>query len=115
LNRLFIHLYLDEDVDVLVAHLLRGRGFDATTTIDAGQLGSPDEQQLLYAARNEMAVLTHNREDFEALATRFYETGRTHSGIFIATRHPPQRVVQRMLILLDDITAEEMVNQLIYL
>jgi len=57
LNRLFIHPYLDEDVDVLVAHLLRGRGFDATTTLAVGRIGEPDEQQLLYATRNEMAVL----------------------------------------------------------
>jgi len=62
-----------------------------------------------------MAVLTHNRSDFEALANRFYETGQTHAGIFIATRHPPQRIVQRLLILLNDITADDMVNQLIYL
>ena len=115
MNRLFIHLYFDEDVDVLVAHLLRGRGFDATTTMDVGRVGTSDEQQLIYAAANEMAVLTHNRWDFEVLATQFYETGRSHAGIFIATRHPPQRIVERLLILLDDITAEEMVNQLIYL
>jgi len=115
LNRLFIHLYLDEDVDVLIAQLLRGRGFDATTTFDAERVGSSDEQQLLYASANEMAVLTHNRSDFEALANRFYETGQTHAGIFIATRHPPQRIVQRLLILLNDITADDMVNQLIYL
>jgi hypothetical protein len=62
-----------------------------------------------------MALLTHNRKDFEALAKRFYENGQTHAGIFIATRHPPQRVVQRLLVLLNDITAEEMMNQLIYL
>ncbi len=115
MNRLFIQLYLDEDVDVLVAHLLRGRGFDATTTIEIGRVGTADEQQLVYATQNEMAVLTHNRRDFEVLATHFYETGQTHAGIFIATRHPPQRIVQRLLILLDDITADEMVSQLIYL
>lgn len=28
---IFIHVYLDEDVDVLVASLLRSRGFEATT------------------------------------------------------------------------------------
>ena len=38
MNRFFIELYLDEDVDVLVADLLRARGFVATTTRDAGKL-----------------------------------------------------------------------------
>ncbi len=32
---IFIHVYLDEDVDVLVATLLRSRGFEATTAHQA--------------------------------------------------------------------------------
>ena len=32
MNDLFIFLYLDEDVDVLVAQLIRARGFEVTTT-----------------------------------------------------------------------------------
>jgi hypothetical protein len=40
---LFIELYLDEDVDVLVAELIRARGFEAITTRDAGQLQKNDE------------------------------------------------------------------------
>jgi hypothetical protein len=35
---LFIELYLDEDVDVLVADLIRARGFTIVTTRDAGNL-----------------------------------------------------------------------------
>jgi hypothetical protein len=38
MNRLFVDLYLDEDVDVLVAELLRSYGFDATTARGANQL-----------------------------------------------------------------------------
>jgi predicted nuclease of predicted toxin-antitoxin system len=114
-NRLFIHLYLDEDVDVLVADLLRSRGFDATTTLDAARTGSGDEEQLLYATEHEMALLTHNRVHFEDIATRYWQTGQTHAGIFIATRHPPPQIAGRLLILLNQITADEMKNQLLYL
>jgi hypothetical protein len=39
-NNLFIRLYLDEDVNVLIAELLRARGFDAITARDAGQLNA---------------------------------------------------------------------------
>lgn len=39
MTNIFIHVYLDEDVDVLIANLLRSRGFDATTAKQAGQLG----------------------------------------------------------------------------
>ncbi len=42
---LFIELYLDEDVDILVADILRGYGFVAETTRDAGQLGGSDVAQ----------------------------------------------------------------------
>jgi hypothetical protein len=48
-SRLFIDLYLDEDVDVLVAGLIRARGFAASTTQEAGQPGKNDAEQLAYA------------------------------------------------------------------
>jgi hypothetical protein len=63
----FIDLYTDEDVDVLVADLLRGRGFDVFTTREAQQLGRNDAAQLAYATAGQRAFVTHNRVDFEAL------------------------------------------------
>jgi predicted nuclease of predicted toxin-antitoxin system len=68
LNRLFVELYLDEDVDVLLAELLRNHGFLATTARSAEQLHITDAEQLEYAVSQGMALLTHNRDDFEALA-----------------------------------------------
>ncbi len=35
----FIHVYFDEDVDVIVANLLRSCGFEVTTVQQVGQLG----------------------------------------------------------------------------
>jgi len=35
-------LYLDEDVDVLIAKLLCARGFRAVTTLEAAMLGAQD-------------------------------------------------------------------------
>ena len=46
---LFIEFYLDEDVDVLVADLVRARGFNAITTQEAGNVGTTDRQQLAAA------------------------------------------------------------------
>lgn len=66
--RLFIELYLDEDVDILVTDLLPARGFTVVTTREASQLGKDDASQLGYAVAHEYAFLTHNRADFEALA-----------------------------------------------
>jgi predicted nuclease of predicted toxin-antitoxin system len=113
-NRLFIELYLDEDVDVLVAHLLRARGFVATTTRDAGNLQAADAAQLACAVSRQEALLTHNRADFEALARTYLAAGQSHCGIIIATRHPPYEIVRRLLLILNQVTADEMQDQLRY-
>ncbi|WP_445174193.1 DUF5615 family PIN-like protein [Microcoleus sp.] len=48
--------------------MLHSRGFEATTAKQAGQLGKTDVEQLEYAISQKAAILTHNRNDFEALA-----------------------------------------------
>ena len=42
MRELFIALYLDEDLGVLVADLIRARGFMATTTQEARQIQNSD-------------------------------------------------------------------------
>ena len=111
---LFIDLYLDEDVDVLVAELLRARGFVALTQ-EAGRLGSTDEQQLLYAISERQALLTHNRTDFERLATASYAAARKHYGIIIATRHDAHELVRRLLLVLNRTTSDEMEDSVRYI
>jgi predicted nuclease of predicted toxin-antitoxin system len=115
MTSIFIHLYLDEDVDVLVATLLRSRGFVATTTNQAGQLGKADAEQLEYAAGQKAAILTHNRTDFEDLAREYFEQGKMHYGIIIAVRNPYPEIVQRLLTILNRTTADEMENQILYI
>jgi len=114
-NKLFIELYLDEDVSVLVAELLRARGFMATTARDAGQLEKSDAEQLAYAVSQSKALLTHNRVDFEALARTYFETEQSHYGVIVAARHTPSEIVRRLLLVLNDITADEMENQIVYI
>jgi len=114
-NRLFIELYLDEDVDVLVADLVRARGFQATTTQDAGQVGKNDAEQLVYAVSQQRTLLTHNRADFEALAQQYLTAGQTHYGIIIAVRRPPYEIARWLLTVLNHVTADEMQDQLRYI
>ena len=114
MDRLFLELYLDEDVSVLIAELLRARGFQATTTLEAGQIGRRDEEQLAYATSRRMALFTHNRADFERLAREYFESGRTHfrilynflcalcslAGVFqVASQTVPQRRKARKVAL----------------
>ncbi|MGL6338735.1 MAG: DUF5615 family PIN-like protein [Waterburya sp.] len=75
MSSVFIRLYLDEDVNVLVADLLNSRGFDALTVRDAGQLQASDEEQLAYAVSQKRALVTHNRSDFEKLVQTYFLTG----------------------------------------
>ena len=115
MSRLFIELYLDEDVDVLVAVLLRAHGFGAVTAQDAGQKGKTDDEQLAYAISQQRALLTHNRDHFAALTQDYFATGRKHYGIIIAVRRSPQEIVTRLMTILNQTTADEMEDQVIYI
>ena len=114
-SSLFAALYLDEDVAVLVGELLTGQGFRALTARDAGQLGKPDQDQLAYAAEASLTVVTHNRADFEGLHHHYLANGMSHAGIVIAVRRRPYEIAERLLQLLDTITADEMQNQILYI
>ncbi len=115
MNRLFIDIYLDEDVNVLVADLVRGHGFAATTARDAGLLGERDAVQLEYAVSQRKAFATHNRGDFVALAREYQVTGRTHWGLILAIRRPPREITRRLLLILNQVTADEMRDQVRYI
>lgn len=56
---LFIRLYLDEDVDVHVAEMVRAHGFDALTTREARRLGDSDAAQLTFATAEGRVFPTH--------------------------------------------------------
>jgi predicted nuclease of predicted toxin-antitoxin system len=114
-SRLFVSLYLDEDVSILVGKLLQSRGLTVVTTQQAARLASSDVDQLKFAADRQMAILTHNRADFEELARQYRESQRGHGGIIIAVRRPPHEIVRRLFVLLNQITADEMDNQLLYI
>jgi predicted nuclease of predicted toxin-antitoxin system len=104
-----VRLYLDEDVSVLLAELLRPHGFDVVTTRDVKRLGESDSTQLQFAADHQRTILTHNRLDFEALHTVSLQENRPHAGILIANRRASDfELMRRVLKLLDGMTAEDM-------
>jgi predicted nuclease of predicted toxin-antitoxin system len=114
-TELFISLYLDEDVDVLVATLVRANGFDAISTQAARQAGNGDPEQLAFAIGQRRAIVTHNRDDFENLARAYAARGEEHYGIIIAVRNSPYEIRRRLLLILDHVTADEMQNQVRYI
>jgi predicted nuclease of predicted toxin-antitoxin system len=115
MSNLFIRLYLDEDVNVLVADLLKARGFDVLTVRDAGQFRASDEDQLAYAIKQQRALVTHNRSDFEELIQTYFAAEQKHYGVILAVRRSPQEIAQRLLVILNHVSADEMENQVRYI
>jgi Domain of unknown function (DUF5615) len=93
-----LRVYLDEDVDVLLAPLLVAHGIDCLTTVAAGNLGRRDEEQLAFAAQESRVIITHNRTDFENLAIAWWGLQRQHGGIVMAIRRAsPYELLRHVL------------------
>lgn len=110
----FSALYTDEDMSALVATLLRSRGIDVTTVPEQSTLGKTDQEQLEFASSLGRCLLTHNRVDFEQLHLQYVDTQREHYGIIVVPQKNAYEVAQRIGILVDALTAEEIFNQLLY-
>lgn len=117
-ERLFVSLYLDEDVTPQLAALIRQRGFAAASAHDVGMIERPDEEHLIYAAQRGWALLSYNQYDYLALAKRWTVENREHAGIILSDQFSLRQLgelLRRTLILLNRITAEEMRNTIRYL
>jgi hypothetical protein len=113
--RLFIALYADEDVHKAFAREIRRRGFDAVSADEEDQREVADEQQLEYATSLGRVILTHNREDYAPLHEKWLSEGREHAGIVLSTQIPLGEMIRRTLRFLDQVTADEMRNNLRHL
>ena len=100
MSNLFIRLYLDEDVNVLVADLLNARGFDVLTVRDARKLQASDAEQLAYAVSEQKT---------------YFATEQKHYGVILAVRRLPQAITKRLLTIMNHVTADEMENQVRYI
>jgi hypothetical protein len=98
-----------------VAKLIRAKDFQAFTADEVGCKGNADLQQLEYAVSRQSAVVTHNRLDFEELAQQYFAAGQTHYGIIVSVQRLPYEIAERLLSVLNDFTADEMKNQIIYI
>ena len=112
-GRLFIFLYTDEDVTDRLALLLRERGYEASSALEAATSGSTDEEQLAFAASRGWTILTYNRRDFSVLAHRWQETGQSHAGIVLSRQFSNRQtgeLLRQVCSLIDSISADEMWN-----
>jgi predicted nuclease of predicted toxin-antitoxin system len=114
-SELFIRIFLDENMDVRIAKVLRARGFAALTTHEVGRRGASDADQLAYCAENGYAIVTMDRLDFELLAKEYFYAGQQHAGIILVSEDSPYEIARRLSHFLDLMTADEMENQVVYI
>ena len=113
---LYVRLYFDEDVSATIVENLRQRGFDVLSARDADRLRLDDNSQLAFAVAEGRAFVSHNRYDFEQLHQGYLTEGREHFGIIIVKRRPSDTsVVIKLLALLNELTGDDMINQLRYI
>ena len=114
-DELFAALYLDEDMDVLIAAILRNKGFNVQTARDAGMLERDDADHFAYAAERELVMVTHNREDFKRLFEQYALEERPHSGVVTALRRSPNQVADLLISeVLNRYTKDEMRDRLLF-
>lgn len=67
-----------------------------------------------FAVSGRRSLVTHNRRDFERLASEYFQVGLHHSGLIIAVRRPPRELAARLLGALNRFSSEEFLNQIVY-
>ncbi len=113
-----IHLYFDEDaLQSALVSALKNSKVDVVTVADAARFSFSDEEQLIWAKEQSRVVYSFNMGDFQNLHHVFLAKGIEHSGIILA---PQQRYsigeqLRGLLKLISQKSAEDMVNQLIFL
>src|SRR3954453_12996093 len=115
---LFVRLYFDRHIIARLADDLRGRGYDVLTTEKAGLDTATDEQQLAFATDAGRAILTFNIRDFAPLHEQWSAAGRSHAGIIVPRQLGSRQygvLLQRMLRLLNHLTAEELTSNIVHL
>lgn len=112
-DKLFISLYLDEDVSARIAANLKNRGFDVLHAVDAGALSASDEEQIDKAILEKRTFLTHNKKHFRILHERYLVSGKKHFGIIVASRKRNSfETIKRLLDIIQNLSPEEMENQI---
>jgi predicted nuclease of predicted toxin-antitoxin system len=115
LAALYGRLYLDQDVPVQLAGMLRAQGVDVLTTLEVGALGQDDPDQLATAVAADRAIVTHNRLDFERLHAKYLREGQSHPGIIIAAQRRHLGVTrERIVDLLNRFDRDQLQNGLFY-
>jgi predicted nuclease of predicted toxin-antitoxin system len=107
-----LRFHLDEHVPHAIAHGLRRRQIDVTTTTDAGLIGAEDEDHVAFALRENRVIFTNDR-DFLRIAA----TGNPHAGIVYSAPEDSQIgvVIRYLAFMYECCASDEMANHVEYL
>lgn len=107
-----IRFHLDEPVDPEVAVQLRRRGFDVTTTVEAGLRTASDLAQLDFIRQHQRVIFTHD-QDFLIIASRT----TNHPGIVYCKQKTRSlgQIIQGLTLIDEVYSPEEMSGRVEYL
>ena len=104
-------IYSNENFYLPVIKMLRQKGHDVLTSLEAGNANKkvPDEEVLAFAISRKRILLTLNRKHF----IRFHLQNPQHSGIIVCTEDSDfEALANRIHQILEDV-GEALENQLI--
>ncbi len=113
--------YLDHDVSLGLAQLLRAAGHACTTAQDERLSQATDEVQLLTAAQQGQVFLTHNRKDYILLNDAWSRWPRAwgvqvppHSGILVLDHRPELELAAAVAAFLAATPPAPLANSLVW-
>ena len=68
-----------------------------------------------FATAQEYAILTYNSRDYPRLHYEIVTSGGSHAGIILATQEDPRWNIRALFNLLNNLSAEAINSQLLYL
>jgi predicted nuclease of predicted toxin-antitoxin system len=103
--------YTDESVNVAVAEGLKRRGVKVISARDADKLGLSDKEQLAYATKKNLVIVTHD-DDFLSMAMKF-----EHKGIVYVhqQKYSVGELIRRLKLLWDIADQRDMANHVEFL
>jgi len=107
-----VKFHTDENVAEAVAQGLRRRGFNVSTTVEAGMCGADDEQQLAHALAESRVIITHDAD-----MLRLASAGAAHAGIAYCynQKYKPGQLLQKILALAGRVSEEKMRGRIQFL
>lgn len=106
-----IVFYTNESVSVAVSEGLKRRGVNTISARDAGNLGLSDEEQLAYASKNNLVIVTHD-DDFLSIAIELEHTGIAYVH---QEKYKVGDLIRRLKLLWETTQSENMMNHVEFL